>query len=115
MARPSPFARRSAPGCTADLPVVIVAACTGRITPVALASPPRRARTCVDARAELDDDALYEQTGGTRSSVRAVLDDDPEAADALAQTSSRRRRDRGPFAYRSCCRRRSSHSAFLPR
>jgi len=82
---------------TADLPVVIVAACTGRIDDL---EPTLRLRLDALTREELDDDALYEQTGGHPQLVRAVLDDDPEAADALAQTLLARCRDCGPFAYR---------------
>src|SRR5262249_8091070 len=48
----------------------------------------------------LEDDVLHELTGGHPQLVRAVLDDDPAAAEALADILLARCRARGPFAYR---------------
>lgn len=79
----------------ADLPVVILAA--GRLNDL---EPTVRLRLEALTRDELEDDALYEQTGGHPQLVRAVLDDDPGRAEALAETLLARCRDCGPFAYR---------------
>ncbi|MFL5925351.1 MAG: BTAD domain-containing putative transcriptional regulator, partial [Gaiellaceae bacterium] len=81
----------------ADLPVVIVAAAGTRVDDL---QPTLCLRLDALSRDELDDDALYEQTGGHPQLVRAVMHDDARLADALASTLLSRCRDAGPFAYR---------------
>jgi DNA-binding SARP family transcriptional activator len=81
----------------ADLPVVVIAAAA---VPVDDLEPTLRVRLDALSRDELEDDALFEQTGGHPQLVRAVLHDDAGLADSLASTLMARCRDAGPFAYR---------------
>ena len=81
----------------AHLPVVVVAAATGSVDDL---QPTLHVRLDALSCHELDDDALYEQTGGHPQLVRAVLHDDARLADDLASTLMARCRDAGPFAYR---------------
>ena len=81
----------------ADLPVVILAAAAAAVEDL---QPAVRVKLDTLSRDELDDDALYEQTGGHPQLVRAVLHDDARLADNLASTLLARCRDAGPFGYR---------------
>jgi DNA-binding SARP family transcriptional activator len=83
-----------------DVPVVIVAACSGAADCLGRLQPELHIRLDALTRDELDDDALHEQTGGHPQLVRAVLDDDPRPAEELAQTLLACCRESGPFAYR---------------
>jgi DNA-binding SARP family transcriptional activator len=81
----------------ADVPVVIVAAARVALDDL---QPTLRLRLEALSRDDLDDGALYEQTGGHPQLVRAVLHDDARLADDLASILLARCRDAGPFAYR---------------
>jgi DNA-binding SARP family transcriptional activator len=81
----------------ADLPVVVLAAAAACVEDP---RPTLRVRLDALSRDELDDDALFEQTGGHPQLVRAVLHDDAALADELASTLMARCRAAGPFAYR---------------
>ena len=81
----------------ADLPVVVLAAAAACVEDP---QPTLRVRLDALSRDELDDDALFEQTGGHPQLVRAVLHDDAALADELASTLMARCRAAGPFAYR---------------
>src|SRR5205814_2234378 len=79
-----------------DLPVVIVAAAGAHAEHLGQLQPALRIRLEALTRDELDDDALHAQTGGHPQLVRAMLDDDPGRAEALAATLLARCRDCGP-------------------
>jgi DNA-binding SARP family transcriptional activator len=80
-----------------DVPVVILAASADRLESL---QPALRVRLDALTRDELGDDVLHDQTGGHPQLIRAVLDEDPSHAEALAATLLGRCRDCGPFAYR---------------
>jgi DNA-binding SARP family transcriptional activator len=82
-----------------DLPVVILAAACAAEHLEHL-QPALHLRLEALTRDELDDDALHEQTGGHPQLVRAILDDNPGCAEALAASLLARCRDCGPFGYR---------------
>ena len=83
-----------------DLPVIILAAAGASAERLEHLQPALHLGLEALRRDELDDDALHEQTGGHPQLVRAVLDDDPGQAEALATTLRARCRECGPFGYR---------------
>jgi DNA-binding SARP family transcriptional activator len=83
-----------------DLPVVILAAAGAPTERLERLQPALHLRLEALSRDELDDDALHDQTGGHPQLIRAILDDDPGCAEALAASLLARCRDCGPFGYR---------------